>query len=62
MEAVLKNEQQIFQAINPVVTELGYEIVDVEFTKKGNETSLTVFIDIPSGVSLDDCESRSGRA
>ena len=51
MEAVLKNEQQIFQAINPVVTELGYEIVDVEFTKKGNETSLTVFIDIPSGVA-----------
>ena len=52
----MKNEQQIFQAINTVITELGYEIVDVEFAKKGTETTLTVFIDIPSGVSLDDCE------
>ncbi len=52
----MKNEQQIFQAINPTVTDLGYEIVDIEITKKGSETTLTVFIDIPSGVSLDDCE------
>ena len=52
----MTNEQQIFQAINPTVTDLGYELVDVEITKKGNETTLTVFIDIPSGVSLDDCE------
>lgn len=56
MEAVLKTEQQIFQAIDPVVTQLGYEIVDVEITKKNGETALTVYIDIASGVSLDDCE------
>ena len=57
MEAVLKTEQQIFQAIDPVVTQLGYEIVDVEITKKNGETALTVYIDIASGVSLDDCET-----
>ena len=56
MEAVLKTEQQIFQAINPVVTSLGYEIVEVEITHKNGETTLTVYIDIPTGVSLDDCE------
>lgn len=52
----MKTEQQIFQAINPVVTSLGYEIVEVEITHKNGETTLTVYIDIPTGVSLDDCE------
>ena len=52
----MKAEKQIFDAINPVVEQMGYEIVDVEFVKKNGELNLTVFIDVPGGISLDDCE------
>lgn len=52
----MKIEQSVIEKIQPAVTALGYEIVDVEFEKKNCEDNLTIFIDIPSGVSLDDCE------
>jgi ribosome maturation factor RimP len=55
-----KITDKIFDKINPVVVELGYEIVDVEFVKKGSDATLTVYIDnVPTGVSLDDCEKVS---
>jgi ribosome maturation factor RimP len=52
----LKTEQSVFEKIEPTVSGLGYEVVDVEFAKKYGEDNLTVFIDCPNGVSLDDCE------
>ncbi len=52
----MKIEQSVIEKIQPTVTSLGYEIVDVEFEKKNGEDNLTIFIDIPSGISLDDCE------
>ncbi len=52
----MKVEDSVKEKIEPVVTGLGYEIVDVEFVKKGGDDNLTVYIDIPAGVSLDDCE------
>lgn len=55
-----KITDKIFEKINPVVENLGYEIVDVEFIKKGTDATLTVYIDhVPVGVSLDDCEKVS---
>lgn len=56
MEAVLKTEQTVYDAVNPIITSLGYEIVEVEYVKKGNDMNLTIYIDTPRGVSLDDCE------
>ncbi len=52
----MKIEQAVYEKIEPCVTSLGYEIVEVEFVKKGGDDNLTIYIDIPSGVSLDDCE------
>ncbi len=52
----MKITESVKEKISPLVTEMGYEIVDVEFEKKYGDDNLTVFIDIPSGVSLDDCE------
>ena len=52
----MKIEQSILKAIQPTVCELGYEIVEVEYVRKGTDMNLTVYIDIPTGVSLDDCE------
>ena len=40
-----KIAEQIEKFIEPIVTELGYEIVEVEFAKKHNGDNLTVFID-----------------
>ena len=56
----MKIEPAVLQKIEPLVTEMGYEIVDVEFVKKGVDATLTVYIDnVPVGVSLDDCEKVS---
>lgn len=52
----MKIEQSVYDKISPLVTELGYEIVDVEFVKKDGNDNLTIFVDVPTGMSLDDCE------
>lgn len=43
-------------AIEPVVAELGYELVDVEYVKEGGRWILRIYIDRAGGVGLDDCE------
>ena len=43
-------------ALEPVITEMGYEVVDVEYVKKSDVMNLTVYIDIPRGLTIDDCE------
>ncbi len=44
------------QALTPIIEELGFEVVDVEYAKKADGMNLTVYIDIPRGVTIDDCE------
>lgn len=50
------NTNEVFEKINPIVEGLGYEIVDIEWAKRDGADNLTVFVDVPSGMSLDDCE------
>lgn len=45
--------------IKPALEDMGYELVDVEYAKKGEDMHLTVYVDIPRGVTLDDCEAVS---
>jgi ribosome maturation factor RimP len=55
-----KISEKVFAAVDPIVSNLGYEIVDVEFESKKGESTLTIYIDkVPVGVSLDDCETVS---
>ena len=51
-----KITEGVTQAIEPIVTSLGYEIVDVTYEKRFDGYNLTVFIDSKEGISLDDCE------
>lgn len=44
-------------ALTPVIESLGFEVVDVEYVKKSDGMNLTVYIDIPRGVTIDDCET-----
>ena len=48
--------EKVQEALEPIVTELGYDIVEVEYAKKSDGYNLTVFIDSKNGISLDDCE------
>lgn len=42
-----------------VTSELGYELVDVEYLKESGDYYLRVYIHKPGGVNLDDCQTVS---
>ncbi len=42
--------------IEPVVTGLGYDLVGVEYRVGGRSALLRVYIDLPGGVTVEDCE------
>ncbi len=52
----MKLTDKVFEICEPTVKQLGYELYDVEFQKEYDNWVLTLFIDRPEGVSLDDCE------
>ncbi len=52
----MNTAQKVEQILKKPVEELGFELCDVEFLKEYGDWVLTLFIDRPEGVSLDDCE------
>jgi len=52
-------QQVITDLATPVVEELNYELVDVEFVKEGANWYLRIYIDKPGGISIDDCQAVS---
>lgn len=54
-------EQMTEQLLEPIVTGLGFELVDVEYVKEGGTWYLRAYIDKPGGITVDDCESVSRR-
>ena len=52
----MKLTDRIFELLEPTVNNLGYELYEVEFQKEYDNWVLTLFIDRPEGVDLDDCE------
>lgn len=51
-----KISEEVEKFLSKIVEENGCEIVDVEFAKKYNGDNLTIFIDKPGGVNIEDCE------
>ncbi len=49
--------ETVAKSVTPKIEELGFEVVDVEYEKKYGQMNLTIYIDIPRGVNLDDCEA-----
>lgn len=49
----------VYQITNDIITNLGYEIVDIEYKKMYGENNLTIFIFKKGGVGLNDCEKVS---
>ena len=47
--------EKVQAVAKPVLDDLGFELVDVEFKREGQGWVLRFFIDKPGGVTLDDC-------
>lgn len=55
-----KIEQAIYALAQPVVEQLGYTLIEVEFnSKKAEVDELVLYIDHKNGIGLEDCEAVS---
>jgi ribosome maturation factor RimP len=50
-------KDELLALSEPVVEQLGYRLVDVEYVKEGPRWFVRVFIDKADGISLDDCKA-----
>jgi len=49
-------EMRTEQLLEPIVSEHGFEVVDVEYVKEGSNWYLRAYIDKPGGITIDDLE------
>ena len=49
-------KETVREAIQPTVTELGYDIWDITYSKVGADYHLEITIDSPAGINIEDCE------
>ena len=47
------------EKINPIIEQMGYDVIEVEYAKKTDGMNLTFYIDSDKGVELNDCEKVS---
>ena len=52
----MNTAQKAEQLLKPTVEGLEFELCDVEFVKEYGDWVLTLYIDKPGGVTIDDCE------
>lgn len=52
-------EQKTEELAEPYCKDFGFELVDTDFVKEGNEFFLRIFIDKPGGITINDCEKMS---
>jgi ribosome maturation factor RimP len=48
--------ERLVTLIEPLLAQLGYELVDLEYIPARGRGAVRIFIDRPEGVGLDDCE------
>jgi ribosome maturation factor RimP len=56
-----KVEEIVEELAQPIIEEMGFELVDVEFLKEGANWYLRVYIDKQGGITIDDCQVISER-
>ena len=54
-----KIEELTIELAEPILKRFGFEMIDCEYQKSGQEYTLTLYIDKPGGITLDDCEKVS---
>lgn len=53
--------QRVTSIIAPTIEEMGFELVDVDYVKEGQDWYLRVYIDHENGIDLSACERVSRR-
>lgn len=48
-------DKELYELLEPGVRAMGYEIVTVEMSGRGDTSILRVYIDGPQGINVDDC-------
>ena len=51
-----KIEEKVENLVKDKVQKLGYNLYDVEYVKEGKEFYFRIYIDKPTGITLEDCE------
>lgn len=51
-----KITEKITELVSPVLEDMGYELVGVEYISSGKHSILRVFIDTDNGIGIEDCE------
>ncbi|MCQ2503110.1 MAG: ribosome maturation factor RimP [Saccharofermentans sp.] len=54
-----KVAQEAFELAEPIVTELGFDLVDCSYVKESRGMVLTLYVDKRGGIGIDDCEKVS---
>lgn len=54
-------EAKTEELLIPIINDLSFELVDVEYVKEGNDYYLRAYIDKEGGITIDDCETVSRR-
>lgn len=52
-------KQSVAELARPLAAQMGLEYVDTDYAKLGRDWQLTIYIDKPDGVRIDDCEAFS---
>lgn len=51
----MKAPEQLTTLLEPVVVDMGYELVGIEYHPASGQALLRVYIDKPEGIDVDDC-------
>lgn len=57
-----KITEEVETIITPILDELNFELVEVEYTKEGKDHFLRISIDKEGGVNLNDCTLASEKS
>ena len=52
-------EEKATKLLEPILKEMDFELVDVEYVKEVGNWYLRSYIDKPGGITVDDCEAVS---
>ena len=51
--------KRAFELSEPIICEMGYDLVDCEYKKEGPSIFLRIFVDRAGGIRVDECEKIS---
>ena len=54
-----KITDKVFSIISPIVIDMGYELLGIEYAASGKHSVLRLYIDCEEGIRVDDCEAVS---